>query len=47
MGGLLYDLTADYAIAYGLAALFAALNLVVVGWLYWRIRGMGGAARLA
>lgn len=47
MGGLLYDLTADYAIAYGLAALFAALNLVVVGWLYWRIRGMGGVARLA
>lgn len=38
MGGLLYDLTADYSVAYGLAAMAGALNLVVVGWLYWRIK---------
>ncbi|MGR3364738.1 MAG: MFS transporter [Maritimibacter harenae] len=38
MGGALYDLTSDYAMAYGLAALAGGLNLVVVGWLYWRIR---------
>lgn len=38
LGGLLYDLTNDYAVAYGLAALSGALNLVVVGWLAYRIR---------
>ncbi len=47
MGGALYDLTADYAIAYGLAALAGALNVVVVGWLYWRIRGLRAEAQLA
>ncbi|MBV7378990.1 MFS transporter [Maritimibacter dapengensis] len=38
MGGWLYDLTADYSVAYGVAALSGALNLVVVGWLYYMIR---------
>ncbi|MEC7762291.1 MAG: MFS transporter [Pseudomonadota bacterium] len=47
MGGYLYDLTADYALAYGLAALSGALNLVVVGRLYWRIRAGRGALAAA
>lgn len=38
LGGWLYDLTADYSVAYGVAALSGALNLVVVGWLYFMIR---------
>ena len=39
IGGYLYDLTGGYAAAYGLAALAGALNLVVVGILFWKIRG--------
>lgn len=38
MGGYLYDQTADYAVAYGMAALAGALNLVVVGVLLWFIK---------
>lgn len=38
LGGFLYDQTADYAVAYGMAALAGALNLVVVGLLFWLIR---------
>ena len=38
LGGYLYDMTNDYASAYGIAALAGALNLLVVGTLYWKIR---------
>ena len=41
LGGFLYDLTADYAAAYAVAALAGALNLVVVGTFYWKIRKPG------
>lgn len=39
LGGYLYDMTGGYAAAYGLAALTGALNLVVVGVLFWKIHG--------
>ncbi len=39
LGGYLYDMTGGYAAAYGLAALAGALNLVVVGVLFWKIHG--------
>ncbi len=39
LGGYLYDMTSDYAAAYGIAALTGALNLIVVGMLYWKIQG--------
>ncbi|MGJ8623548.1 MAG: MFS transporter [Yoonia sp.] len=41
LGGYLFDMTNDYASAYGIAALAGALNLLVVGALYWKIRGPG------
>ena len=44
LGGYLYDMTGGYAAAYGLAALAGALNLVVVGVLFWKIRGPGPAS---
>jgi MFS family permease len=47
LGGYLYDLTADYAVAYGVAALTGALNLVVVGWLYLRTRSPASRAAAA
>lgn len=43
LGGYLYDQTADYAVAYGMAAMAGALNLVVVGALFWKIKGPGAA----
>ncbi|WP_281241662.1 MFS transporter [Lutimaribacter saemankumensis] len=43
LGGYLYDMTADYAVAYGMAALAGALNLVVVAILLWMVKGPGAA----
>jgi len=43
LGGYLFDLTNGYAAAYGIAALAGALNLLVVGALYLKMRGPGGA----
>lgn len=39
LGGYLYDMTADYAVAYGMAATAGALNLIIVGTLLWKIKG--------
>lgn len=39
LGGFLYDMTADYALAYGMAAAAGVLNLVIVGTLLWKIKG--------
>jgi MFS family permease len=47
LGGYLYDMTNDYASAYGIAALAGALNLLVVGTLYWKIRGPSEASPAA
>jgi len=46
LGGYLYDITGGYSAAYGLAALTGALNLLVVGVLYWKIHGPGSASAL-
>ena len=46
LGGYLYDMTGGYSAAYGLAALTGALNLLVVGVLYWKIHGPGSANAL-
>ncbi|MGO1118607.1 MFS transporter [Rhodovibrionaceae bacterium A322] len=43
LGGFFYDLTTDYALSYGIAALTGVLNLMVVAALYWKIKGPGGA----
>ena len=43
LGGYLYDMTGGYAAAYGVAAMAGALNLLVVGVLFWKIRGPGAA----
>lgn len=43
LGGYVHDMTGGYAAAYGLAALSGMLNLMVVGVLYWKVRGPGSA----
>jgi hypothetical protein len=40
-------MTNDYASTYGIAALAGALNLLVVGTLYWKIRGPSEASPAA
>ncbi|RYG91777.1 MFS transporter [Loktanella sp. IMCC34160] len=45
LGGYLYDMTGGYSAAYGLAALAGGLNLLVVGVLFWKIRGPGAASQ--
>ena len=47
LGGYLYDMTADYAAAYGMAAAAGALNLFVVSILYYMIKRPGGAQPVA
>ncbi|MEQ8357169.1 MAG: MFS transporter [Kiloniellaceae bacterium] len=39
LGGVLFDLTGGYALAYGIAAATGVANLIVVGLLYLRTRG--------
>ena len=47
LGGALHDLTGDYAAAYAIAALAGALNLLVMGWLWTRIRRRPATPALA
>ncbi|SHK41794.1 Cyanate permease [Shimia gijangensis] len=41
LGGYLYDLNTNYSVAYGVAALTGAMNLIVVGTLYWILKRPG------
>ncbi len=47
LGGYLFDMTGNYSAAYALAALAGALNLLVVGTLYWKIRGLSDGRHAA
>ena len=44
LGGLLFDSTGSYELAYGVAAAMGALNLLLVGTVLLRPRGKGPLA---